>query len=434
MSAPFPRRTRAADDPVPSPRRDSPCAPTDPARRSALARLAAGLPWWVAACSGSGATATSATTSGTEVPAALLPPDAASATIPGLRRVDLRRDLRSPWGMAFLPGGGLLVTQKNGTILRLADDGRTLGTALAGVPEVVDAGQGGLLDIALDPDFARDPWVYWSYAEAGPGGSGTAVARGRLGATGFSDVAVIYRQTPKVSGNGHFGCRLVFRPDDKTLFITLGERQKDSPSNPGADWAQNTARTTGKVVRVNRDGSIPAGNPDFGTGAAPGLWSIGHRNPQGAAIRPGTNELWLVEHGPRGGDELNRVVPGANYGWPLRSYGCNYHHGQSAADCRPGGGRHAPEFTEPVMTFLPVSTAPSGLAFVTGSRYPEWQGHVLIGALAGQALWRVRLDGTVAVEREKLLPGIGRVRCVQIGPDGWIYLLTDDGLLARIER
>jgi glucose/arabinose dehydrogenase len=305
-------------------------------------------------------------------------------------------------------------------------NGGTVSAPLSGVPAVASAGQGGLLDVAIDPDFTIDPWVYWTYAETGSGGSGTAVARGRLSGLALTDVQVIFRQLPKVAGDGHFGSRLVFR-GDKTLFVTLGERQEGSP-------AQDPTTHLGKVVRIARDGSVPAGNPDLGASARPELWSLGHRNPQGAALHPTTGDLWLVEHGPQGGDELNRVTAGANYGWPVKSYGCNYGDPIGEA-CRIGGGTHAPTYVEPVSFWVPTSIAPSGLAFYTGAGFPEWQGNAILGALAGTALWRVVLDGSTEVLRERLFGNLDeRMRCVRQGPDGWLYLLTDSGKLIRIER
>lgn len=334
--------------------------------------------------------------------------------------------LSRPWGMAFLPDARLLVTLKGGAMRLLPAGGAGTPSAIGGVPAVVDAGQGGLLDVALDPDFATDPWVYFAYAEAGTGGSGTAVARARLVGSTLQDLAVIFRQLPKVGGNGHFGARLAFRAD-KSLFIALGERQLGSP-------AQDPTGHLGKVVRIARDGSVPAGNPSFGDGARPELWSIGHRNPQGAAINPRDGDLWVVEHGPQGGDELNRVRPGGNYGWPLRSYGCNY--GEPVGDaCRIGGGTHAPSYVEPVSIWGPTSIAPSSLIFYTGNRFPEWQGNAVFGALAGTALWRVALNGDTEVARERLFADLReRIRCVSQGPDGWLYLLTDSGKLIRIDR
>jgi aldose sugar dehydrogenase len=329
--------------------------------------------------------------------------------------------LANPWGMSFLPDGRLLVTQKGGTLLLVSADGQT-STPVSGVPAVNSSGQGGLLDVAIDPDFATAPWVYLSYAENGTGGSGTAVARGRLVGNALQDVAVIFRQSPKVSGDGHFGSRLVFR-GDKTLFVTLGERMQGSP-------AQDLTKTFGKVVRINRDGTIPGDNPNLGSSALPGIWSYGHRNPQGAALHPTTGELWQNEHGPQGGDEVNIARAGQNYGWPNVSYGCNYgatYPGTDNTSCRIGGGTHAPTYTEPLTYWVPTSTAPSGMAFYTAGAVPEWQGSVFMGALAGTGVWRLTLNGNQVTAREKLPYGAlnVRIRDVRQGPDGALYALTD---------
>ncbi len=368
----------------------------------------------------------------------------ASATLPAPpsagppRATVLGVSLSSPWGMAFLPDGRMLVTQKAGSMVIVRADGSAVDATLSGVPAVNSGGQGGLLDVALDPDFATDPWVYFTFSEDGVGGAGTALARGRLAGNALQNVAVIWRQTPKVNNGAHFGSRIVFRPD-RTLYVTTGDRGQDDPAAPTALNAQNVARTLGKVVRLNRDGSIPTDNPVFATpGALPGLWSIGHRNAQGAALKPGTSELWLTEHGPRGGDELNRVLAGRNYGWPLASYGCPYSFSQSDPSCRPGGGTHAPNYEEPITTWQPTSTAPSGLAFYTGSGFPEWNGNLFAGALTGATLWRIVLDANRNVSaREEVaaVKALGqRIRDVRQGPDGWLYLLTDDGRIVRVER
>lgn len=329
--------------------------------------------------------------------------------------------------MAFLPDGRLLVTQKGGSLVIVSADGLTVSPALTGVPTVNSDYQGGLLDVAIDPDFATTPWVYFSYAENGTGGSGTAVARGQLVGNALQNVAVIFQQSPKVNGGNHYGSRLVFR-GDKTLFITLGERDQRTP-------AQDVAQTLGKVVRINRDGSIPSGNPSLGAGALPGVWSLGHRNPQGAALHPTTGELWVAEHGPQGGDEINISRAGYNFGWPNVSYGCNY--GDPVGDaCRIGGGTHAPTYVEPLATWTPTSQAPSNLAFYTGSMFPEWQGSLFMGALAGQALWRLTLSGNSITAREKVLESsiTERIRDVSQGPEGALYLLTDSGNILRIAR
>lgn len=343
------------------------------------------------------------------------------------RYVVLSDRLVRPWGLAFLPDGRILVTEKRGRMVILSAEGTTVQEALTGLPAVADASQGGLLDVALDPDFTTDPWIYWTYAEPGTGAelglAGTAVARGRIIGSSLNDVEVIYRQKPKVTGGGHFGSRIAFR-SDRTLYVTLGERQKFTP-------AQDLTTTLGKVIRINRDGSIPPDNPSI-IGAEPEIFSYGHRNPQGAAIRPGGDELWVTEHGPQGGDEINKIVAGGNYGWPVVSYGCNY--GDPVSDaCRIGGGVHAPNYIEPVSYWVPVSIAPSGMIFYTGAGFPQWQGNLFVGALVGTALWRVELNEDQEVLRERLFfePN-ERIRDVGQGPDGWIYLLTDSGKLVQI--
>ncbi|KQP36368.1 PQQ-dependent sugar dehydrogenase [Pseudorhodoferax sp. Leaf274] len=343
----------------------------------------------------------------------------------------LHSSLASPWSLAVLPDGQMLVTQKAGSLLRLSADGRTTLAQIAGVPAVAAAGQGGLLDVALDPDYsAGAPWVYLSYAEPGVGAqagtAGTAVLRARLAGDALVDATVILRQVPKTTGGNHFGARMAFGRD-KTLFVTLGERALESP-------AQDAAQTLGKVVRIQRDGTAPADNPSFGSGALPGLWSMGHRNPQGAALHPGTGELWVSEHGPQGGDELNIARAGANYGWPLRSYGCPYG-SPVGTGCRIGGGTHAPDYVEPLTYWVPTSIAPAGLAFYTGSMFPEWRGQLFSGSLAGQALWRLTLDGNTVSAREAMFGTLGeRFRDVRQAPDGALLLLTDSGKLMRLAR
>lgn len=351
-------------------------------------------------------------------------PAAAKPVTP--RTVVLNSSLKSPWGLAFLPDGRMLVTQKAGSILLLDAQGERTIATLA-VPPVVFRNQGGLLDVAVDPDFARDPWIYWTYTEAGSGAeealSGTALARGRLIGTALVDIQVIYRQVPKTTGAGHFGARIVFRPD-QTMFVTLGDRQKFDP-------AQDLEGTLGKVIRLNRDGSVPEGNPGISQ-TRPEIWTYGHRNPQGAALRPGTSELWVNEHGPQGGDELNRIVAGRNYGWPKVSYGCPYGAPKGEA-CRYGGGVHEPAYEPPVSFWVPTSIGPSGLVFYSGRRFPQWKGDAFIGALAGTAVWRVRLEGNREVAREALFADLReRVRDIREGPQGHLYLLTDSGKLIQI--
>jgi glucose/arabinose dehydrogenase len=337
--------------------------------------------------------------------------------------------LTAPWGLAMLPDGSWLVTQRTGGLVRVAADYAT-SQPVSGAPAVDTAGQGGLLDVALDPDFATSPWVYLSYSEPGVGAeagtSGTAVARAQLVGNALQGLTVIFRQAPKVAGGNHYGSRLVFR-GDKTLFITLGERQLGSP-------AQDLAQTLGKVVRINRDGSMPGDNPAFGIGARAGLWSLGHRNPQGAALHPATGELWVGEHGPQGGDEINISRAAGNYGWPTVSYGCNYGD-PVGTGCAIGGGTHAPRFVEPLTTWVPTSVAPSGMAFYSGAMFPEWQGNLFVGTLAGQALWRLTLSGDTVTAKEALFASLGeRIRAVKPASDGALLLITDSGKLIRVAR
>jgi glucose/arabinose dehydrogenase len=345
-----------------------------------------------------------------------------------LQVTELNAELQSPWGMAFLPDGRLLVSQKSGSIALLSRDGRRIEQTITGLPRVASQGQGGLLDVVLDPEFATTPWLYWSYAEPGEGGlSGTTVARAKLINDRLQATEIIYRQIPKVEGAGHFGSRLVFGRD-KTLFITLGDRQKFTP-------VQDMKQSIGKVVRIQRDGRIPVDNPKWKvTGALPEIYSLGHRNPQGAALHPDTGLLWLSEHGPQGGDEINRVQAGKNYGWPTASYGCHY--GEPVGqDCRLGGGKHSPKFVEPLSIWVPRSIAPSGMLFYTGTEFPKWRNQVLMGTLAGTALWRVRFEGDKEIRRERLLGDLGeRIRDVEQGMDGSVYLVSDSGKLLKISR
>ena len=342
-----------------------------------------------------------------------------------LKPVTVARGLAQPWGLAFLPDGRLLVTERVGRMRIVAPDGR-LGEPLQGLPAVDAKGQCGLLDVVLDPKFAENRWVYWTYAEAGEGGNGVAVARGRLQERQLSDVQVIFRQLPKVASQLHCGSRLAFAKDGR-LFVGLGDRfgRKDD--------AQNPANHIGKIVRIEADGRVPADNPFVGrAGVAPEVFSLGHRNIQGLAVHPATGELWQTEHGPQGGDELNAPEAGRNYGWPLVTYGRNYGIGTRIGEEGP-----KPGFEQPLQWWAPVSIAPSGLAFVTSERYPGWQGSLVLGALRAQVLVRLSLDGRKVVAQEQLLANLqARIRDVRQGPDGWIYVLTDgvEGQILRLER
>jgi glucose/arabinose dehydrogenase len=325
------------------------------------------------------------------------------------------RGLEHPWALAFLPDGRMLVTERPGRLRIVGRDGR-VSEPLAGVPQVLARGQGGLLDVALDPRFADNRLVYLSYAEPGAGGTaGTAVARGRLGEGRLEDVRVIYQQQPKVRGSNHFGSRLVFARDG-TLFVTQGDRFTSR------DGAQDLSVGIGKIVRINPDGSVPRDNPFVGrAGARPEIWSYGHRNVQSAALHPQTGQLWTVEHGARGGDELNRPEAGKNYGWPVITYGVDY------SGARIGEGTAKPGMEQPVYYWDPV-IAPSGMTFYMGDAFPDWKGSIFIGSLQPGLLVRLTLkDGRVARE-ERYLADLGeRIRDVRQGPDGLLYLLTDSG-------
>jgi glucose/arabinose dehydrogenase len=330
----------------------------------------------------------------------------------------LASGLNHPWGMAFLPDGRMLVTERAGRLRILAKDG-TLSAPLTGVPKVFAHGQGGLLDVALDPEFGENRLVYISYAEPGDGGAGTAVARGRLENAALEGVQVIFRQTPKVSGGNHFGGRLAFTPDGK-LFITLGERFKFDP-------AQDLTNHLGTIVRINPDGSVPEDNPFIGQkDAQPEIWSYGHRNAQGAAINPQTGKLWETEFGPRGGDELNIPAPGADYGWPVVSWGKHY----DGTDI-PNPPTH-PEFSDAIRHWTPV-ISPSGIAFYTAAAIPAWKGNLLIAGLSSRAIVRLSLDGETVTGEERI-PMDARIRDVAQGPDGAVYALTDesDGSVLRL--
>jgi aldose sugar dehydrogenase len=334
----------------------------------------------------------------------------------GVVRVEtVARGLEHPWALEFLPDGRMLVTERPGR-LRLVDRSGRISEPLAGVPEVEVGGQGGLLDVALDPKFAENRLVYLSYAELREGGAGTAVARGRLDEGRLEAVRVIYRQQPKVAGGNHFGSRLVFARDGK-LFVTQGER---------ADYreqAQDLSSHLGKIVRINADGSVPDDNPFAGkAGARPEIWSYGHRNIQAAAIHPETGQLWTVEHGARGGDELNHPEAGKNYGWPVITYGVDY------SGLKIGEGTAKEGMEQPVYFWDPV-IAPSGMLFYTGDAFPAWNGSVLVGSLQPGALVRLELEnGKVAREERYEEGGLGtRIRDVRQGPDGLVYVLTDEG-------
>ncbi len=357
---------------------------------------------------------------------------------------ELNTTLNNPWGLAFLPDRRMLVTEKLGVLKVLSLDG-SLQATISGMPVVNSSGQGGLLDVAVDPAYAINQRIYLSFSENDSSNSalsGTAVARARLDLARrqLTELTVIYRQSPKVSSSGHFGSRLVFDRNGH-LFVTLGDRQ----SNDQRGFAQDLTRGNGKVVRITTEGSPAPGNPSFASaGAQSAIWSYGHRNPQGAALHPGTGDLWVSEHGPQGGDEINWVQAGRNYGWPIISYGQEYGTTQQVGEGTAKVGMEQPVSVwltrdgSPYTTGAKSSIAPSGLAFYNGDKFPEFQGNLFSGALAGTALWRIVLggpNGNTEVFRERMAAARGeRIRDVRQGADGWLYLLTDSGKLLRLTR
>ncbi len=339
------------------------------------------------------------------------------------RVVTMTRGLEHPWGLAFLPDGRRLVTERPGRLRLVAADGTLDPQPVTGLPTIAIHGQGGLLDVALHPGFAENGLIYLSYAARGEGGVGTEVARGRLVDHRLENVEVLFRQQPKSSGGRHFGSRLVFDRQGY-LYITLGDRGEQ-------ERAQKMDDLAGKIVRLHDDGRIPADNPFADRpGARPEIYSLGNRNVQGAALHPVTGELWAQEHGPQGGDEVNVIRAGRNYGWPVITYGVEY-----VVGTKIGEGTHKPGMEQPLHIWVP-SIAPSGMAFYQGDRFPRWRGDLFVGALKDQMLVRLRFDGEKRVKEERLLKGVlGRIRDVRAGPDGYLYLLTDspDGVIARLE-
>jgi aldose sugar dehydrogenase len=353
-------------------------------------------------------------------PVADVPDTAVASDQATFRVVEVADGLEHPWAMAFLPDGDVLITERPGR-LRILREGVLDPTPIEGVPEVYASGQGGLLDVVLDPDFASNRLIYLSYAAEGEDGAGTRVARARLGDGGLESVEVIFEGF-MAGGGRHFGSRLGFDPDGY-LFVTLGERGQDERAQEPGDLA-------GKVVRLHPDGSVPESNPFVGRDdAAPEVFSWGHRNPQGLAVHPETGRVWVVEHGPRGGDEVNLVAAGVNYGWPVIT------HGRAYSGLPMGEGSAKEGMAQPLHYWVP-SISPSGLAFYQGDAFPQWQGDLFTGGLSGEVLARLELDGEQVVEEERLLEGVlGRIRDVRVGPDGYLYLLTDytDGALVRLE-
>ncbi|WP_051244485.1 PQQ-dependent sugar dehydrogenase [Azohydromonas australica] len=414
---------------------DAPGPLVNCSRREALHRLAGaggavGLAAMLPGCGGSddGAAATESPQALAEVQAEALP---AART--------LHSGLDHAWGLAFLPDHSMLVTERIGRLRHVSADGSRIST-VSGVPvgRIQNAGHGGLLDVAVDTQ-GSDIWVYLSYAEHGTGDqfnrAGTAVARARLVGNDLRDFHVIFRAYPKYLlsiSKYHYGSRLLLAGSGK-LFITLGEGRSDELRGQ-AQWLSSHL---GKIVRINRDGSVPADNPFVGhEHALPEIWTLGHRNPQGLALHPATGELWSSEHGPQGGDELNLIERGHNYGWPRISHGCEY--GTPVDTCTVvGGSTSAPGLDQPVTHWGRVRIAPSGMTFCDGRMFPEWRNHLVIAGLGGKELWRVVIEGRRVVSRTRMYAGLGeRFRHVQQAPDGALLLLTDEanGRVLRIAR
>ncbi len=333
----------------------------------------------------------------------------------------LTEKLENPWGMAFLPDGDLLVTERPGRLRRVTRAGE-ISPPIKGLPDVKEKGQGGLLGIALHPLFATNKWVYLSYTAKGKGGYGTEVARGKLVGNELIEVSVIFRAEAKSSGGRHFGSRLNFATDN-SLYISLGERGRKK-------FAQDLNDHRGSLIRVNDDGSIPSNNPFVNKkGVKPEIFSYGHRNIQGMATHSLTSKVWTHEHGPQGGDEVNVIKPGGNYGWPVITYGVNYGIGTKI-----GEGSHKAGMLQPVHKWVP-SIAPSGMTFYMGDKFPRWRGNLFVGSLKFGLLLRMEVRDETIISEERLLDNkYGRIRDVVAGPDGLIYLLSDStkGKLLRL--
>ena len=338
------------------------------------------------------------------------------------RLVTLLNGLENPWSLAFLPDGQMLVTERAGRLRLVSQDFKLNPKPIDGLPEVVAQGQGGLFDVVLHPQYAQNGWIYWAYNAPGQGGWGTAMARGKLQGHRMTDVQVLFSMQPKTRSSHHLGGRIVF-DQAGFLYLTLGDRGDK-------DRAQKLNDHAGSVIRLHDDGRVPEDNPFVKrVGALFEKWTLGNRNMQGAAVHPQTGQLWTHEHGPQGGDEVNVMRSGLNYGWPVITYGVNYGLGTKI-----GVGQAKVGMEQPLHAWVP-SIAPSGMAFVSGSHFPQWQGNLLVGALRGQMLVRLTLDGEKVLGEERLLQGRSRLRDVRMGPDGFVYLLTDEaqGALLRLE-
>ena len=339
------------------------------------------------------------------------------------RVVTLVEGLQNPWSIAWLPDGRMLVTERQGRLRIVSKDFKLDPKPVEGLPQVAAVGQGGLFDVVLHPRYAENGWIYLAYSGAGSGGHGTELMRARLEGHRLTQQQVLFRLEPKSSTGFHFGGRVAFDRQGY-VYLTLGDRGDK-------DRAQRLDDHAGSVIRLHDDGRVPKDNPFVGrAGAKPEKFTLGNRNIQGAALHPQTGELWTHEHGPQGGDEINVIRAGRNYGWPVITYGVNYGTGT-----RIGEGTHKPGMEQPLYKWVP-SIAPSGMAFYDGDKFPNWRGNLLVGALRDEMMVRLELDGEKVTREERLIKNtIGRIRDVRAGPDGYIYLLTDErgGVLARLE-
>ncbi|MDE0729722.1 MAG: PQQ-dependent sugar dehydrogenase [Longimicrobiales bacterium] len=341
------------------------------------------------------------------------------STLHDYRVVPVAAGLQNPWGIAFLPGGDILVTEKPGR-LRIIREGRLLPDAVPGIPEVLAQGQGGLLDVQPHPDFATNRLIYITYSKPYTDleGARTVLIRGTFQEDVLTNIEELF--SAQAVGRGHYGSRIAF-DGNGYVFITAGDRQAPSRGDLYAHPAQDLSNHHGVVVRLHDDGRIPADNPFVGTAGALGeIWSYGHRNPQGLAFHPMTGDLWANEHGPQGGDELNVVLPGRNYGWPVIGYGVNYGSGTTIHEGTLKEGMESPKH------FWVPSIATSGLMIYTGDKFPAWRGNIFVGGLGGEQLSRLTIDGQTVLNEETLFQRMGRIRDVRQGPDGYVYLAIDD--------
>ena len=341
------------------------------------------------------------------------------STLHDYRVVPVATGLQNPWGIAFLPGGDILVTEKAGR-LRIVREGRLLPDAVPGVPEVLAQGQGGLMDVQPHPDFATNRLIYITYSKPYTDleGARTVLIRGTFQNDALTNIDELF--SAQAVGRGHYGSRIAF-DGNGYVFITAGDRQAPSRGDLYAHPSQDLSNHHGVVVRLHDDGRVPADNPFIGTAGALGeIWSYGHRNPQGLAFHPMTGDLWANEHGPQGGDELNVVLPGRNYGWPVIGYGVNYGSGTTIHEGTLKEGMESPKH------FWVPSIATSGLMIYTGDQFPAWRGNIFVGGLGGEQLARLTIDGQTVLNEETLFQRMGRVRDVRQGPDGYVYLAIDD--------